>query len=384
MRSLVVRGKSLKSFDTAKRQLHRNGFGWSKQSTAVAASITKDDKRDFMSSFPDIVRDLTNAGKYEDVPEVKNWWTKVLQHNVSSYGKRLRGLTHIYSFKILAADEDLTEDNIKLSHVLGWCLEMMHSFFMMQSDIMSGAKERHGQPSWFRNNEVGMLAVNDALLIENGIFELIKLHFKDKPYYLNLVESFNDAILKTSVGQALDAMAAKGGLNGDLSKFTMDRYNAIVKYKTAHYTFYLPVALAMNMTRVSNPELYRQVRAILLEMGRFFQIQDDFFDAFGDPYRNNSTGTDITEGKCSWLSVVALQRANPEQQRLLTENYGSSDPQKIEEILHLYRQLGLPAIFNAYEEESYKMINTSIQQLSKGMPHDLFFNLLENIYKSIQ
>lgn len=36
----------------------------------------------------------------------------------------------------------------------------------------------------------------------------------------------------------------------DLSKFTMETYDAIVKYKTAYYSFYLPVAIAMRL--VSN------------------------------------------------------------------------------------------------------------------------------------
>jgi hypothetical protein len=32
-----------------------------------------------------------------------------------------------------------------------------------------------------------------------------------------------------------------------LSSYTMDRYSAIVKYKTSYYSFYLPVVLAMAM-----------------------------------------------------------------------------------------------------------------------------------------
>lgn len=36
----------------------------------------------------------------------------------------------------------------------------------------------------------------------------------------------------------------------DLSKFTVETYDAIVKYKTAYYSFYLPVAVAMRLVRV--------------------------------------------------------------------------------------------------------------------------------------
>ena len=48
------------------------------------------------------------------------------------------------------------------------------------------------------------------------------------------------------MGQALDLQTSHNG-KPDLSVFTMDRYSAIVKYKTAYYSFYLPVAIAMYM-----------------------------------------------------------------------------------------------------------------------------------------
>lgn len=55
--------------------------------------------------------------------------------------------------------------------------------------------------------------------------------------------------LKTSMGQSLDLLSCQFGRKPDLDKFTMDRYNTIVKYKTAYYSFQLPVALAMYMVK---------------------------------------------------------------------------------------------------------------------------------------
>ena len=56
-------------------------------------------------------------------------------------------------------------------------------------------------------------------------------------------------IMRTITGQCLDMVASRPNEPLDLSQFTSQRYDVIVKYKTAHYSFYLPVALAMHFVR---------------------------------------------------------------------------------------------------------------------------------------
>lgn len=104
-------------------------------------------------------------------------------------------------------------------------------------------------------------------------------------------------------------------------------------------------------------------------------------DCFGDPKLTGKQGTDIREGKCTWLAVVALQRASPAQRQIMEEHYGQSNPESIEKIRCLYEELSLPNTYAVYEEESFNIIRTHIQQISKGLPHNLFFKLVEKIYK---
>lgn len=158
----------------------------------------------------------------------------------------------------------------------------LQGFFLVIDDIMDGSETRRGAPCWYKNENVGLSAINDGVLLENGVYSLLRRYFKSHPCYIPAFELFHDVTLKTAMGQSLDNMAMKGN-KPNLDMFTMNTYNSIVKYKTAYYSFHLPIALAMYLANYYDPEQHRQAKTILLEMGQFFQIQDDFLDCFGDP-----------------------------------------------------------------------------------------------------
>lgn len=352
---------------------------------AVKTAVSKDLSREFMARFPDLVRDLTEAGRHLDIPEVTKWFAKVLQYNVPG-GKKNRGLAVVSAYQILTPPEKQTEADIRMAHILGWCVEMLQAFLLVEDDIMDHSKTRRGRPCWYQLEEVGTSqAINDGILLEQGIYQILRRHCKNQPYYLDLLELFHDVTFKTTMGQSLD-ISTSNSINREtnrLDKFTMDRYNAIVKYKTAYYSFHLPIAIAMYMVGINDQEIHRQAKIILLEMGHFFQVQDDFLDCYGEPEITGKIGTDIEDGKCSWLAVVALQRATPSQRALLEQCYGYNDPEKVAAVKQVYQQLGLPQIYSRYEEDSYNLISTHIQQLSttRGLHHELFFKVLEKIYR---
>ncbi|KAK7071620.1 hypothetical protein SK128_027480 [Halocaridina rubra] len=357
----------------------------------VGKAASEDEKREFMSIFPDLVRDLTEIGSETDVPEAQKWYSKVLQYNAVG-GKMNRGLAVGLSFKLLAPPEMVTRENMEKAHILGWCIEMLQSFFLVADDIMDGSEMRRGKAAWHCKDSLGLSAFNDAILLEAGVYKLLQKHFQSSPYYVDLLELFHEMTMKTALGQALDLLSCPPGQRPILSKFTMQHYNAIVKYKTAYYSFYLPVALSMYMAGIRNTdnvrvagitdrELHRQARTILVEMGQFFQVQDDYLDCFGDPSITGKVGTDIAEGKCTWLSVVALQRASANQRAIMEEHYGRSEPDSVEIIKALYRELGLPATYRAYEDSTSSMIRIHIQQISRGLNHNVFFKFLDKIHK---
>ncbi|XP_023945259.2 uncharacterized protein LOC112051030 [Bicyclus anynana] len=335
---------------------------------ARGLAVSKDQSREFMACFPDIVRDLTETGKHIDVPEASKWLAKLLQYTVPN-GKKNRGLATVLAYKMLEKQDNLTPENIHLANIMGWCTEMFHTHQMLAIDMMEGAEMRRGVPCWHRQPNVGLGGINDLALVNAAMCSTLKRYFSNKPYYKNVLEMFNEMLVKCSIGHYLELQMKKTD-KPDLSLFTMDKYEAITKYKTSYYTFQMPVGLALLMAGVDDPETHRQAKTILLEMGEFFQIQDDFLDCFGDPAVTGKTGTDIQDGKCTWLAVVALQRATFAQRQLMEEHYASTKPEDVQKIKDLYEELQLPHTYSVYEEATYDLLRTQIQQVTRGLPHD--------------
>ncbi|CAJ0954801.1 unnamed protein product [Ranitomeya imitator] len=185
---------------------------------------------------------------------------------------------------------------------------------------------------------------------------------------------------QTELGQALDLITAQPG-KVDLDRYTECRYKSIVKYKTAFYSFYLPVAAAMYMAGIDSEDDHQNAKTILLEMGEFFQIQDDYLDCYGDPSITGKIGTDIQDNKCGWLVVEALKRVTPEQRDVLQENYGQDDTEKVERVKQLYEELDLSEVYMKYEEDSYQRLQTLISQHANGLSKEIFLGLAHKIYK---
>lgn len=346
------------------------------------------DRELFDSFFPGLVDDIVKENENDpETGEAARHMREVLEYNVPG-GKKNRGLSVIGSLRHLISPDKLTETDEKNAIILGWCVEWLQAFFLVADDIMDESLTRRGKLCWYRKTGIGNIAVNDFLLIEATIYKLLKKHVYQEPYYVDVLNLFHEVIYQTATGQTLD-LITKPGTN--FENFTMERYKAIVKYKTAYYSFYLPVALAMYMAGIKDTTSHENAKEILLVMGEFFQIQDDYLDCYGDPAVTGKVGTDIEEEKCSWLIIQALQRISTDQMQILKDNYGKKDSASSEKedkskkdsskVKKLYHELNLKQVFKDYEEESYKNIVELISQKSGNLPEGLFLEFVKKIYK---
>ncbi|KAH7867768.1 farnesyl pyrophosphate synthetase [Lentinula edodes] len=218
--------------------------------------------------------------------EAQEWYSENLHYNVPG-GKLNRGMSVVDTVEILKG-RPLTDEEYLQVAVLGWGVELLQAFFLVTDDLMDSSITRRGQPCWYRVPKIGLVAVNDAFMLEGAIYHLLKRHFKKEPYYVDLLELFHEISYQTEIGQLIDLITAPEDAV-DLSKFSLQKHSMIVVYKTAFYSFYLPVALAMLFCCVPT--------FILIPLGEYFQIQDDFLDFAGVPAQIGKVGTDIIDNK---------------------------------------------------------------------------------------
>jgi farnesyl diphosphate synthase len=276
----------------------------------------------------------------------------------------------------------LTEEEYFQAATLGWMTELLQAFFLVSDDIMDSSITRRGQPCWYRQPNVGMVAINDAFLLESAIYILLKKYFRSHPAYTDLMELFHEVTFQTEIGQLCDLLTAPED-KVDLDNFSMDKFTFIVIYKTAYYSFYLPVALALYQQNIATPKNLKQAEQILIPLGEYFQAQDDYLDNFGLPEHIGKIGTDILDNKCSWLVNQALAIATPEQRKILDDNYGRKDSTKEAAVKKLYDELNLKQIYKEYEEQRVGEIKKMIAEVdeSEGLKKEVFESFLSKIYK---
>ncbi|GIJ89487.1 hypothetical protein Asppvi_008429 [Aspergillus pseudoviridinutans] len=301
---------------------------------------------------------------------------KCLKENTAG-GKLIRGLAVVNTgFSFLK--RPLTEAEHEELSILGWCTELFQAAYLIWDDIMDNSEYRRGKPCWYRAGGVGLLAINDASLLKSCIFILLQRHFRDHPEYLAFIELFNEAGFRTELGQLCDTTIGCNSIAGDMSA---EQYTFIATNKTAFYSFYLPVALGLHYVRGASKENLEEAQSVLLQIGEYFQIQDDYLDVFGDPKTTGKIGTDIQDNKCSWLVIQALHSCTADQRQILIDSYGKRDPVPERRVLQLFDQMQIEKMYREFEERKLEELYKQINDIDRrgGLQSNIFLFILDAI-----
>jgi farnesyl diphosphate synthase len=352
---------------------------------------TRDPKGSFMKINDMLIADVKAElpTMYELPARENEWIERMLKYNTEG-GKMTRGLMVVESAVLLFKAKGITIDNTAMCKfaVLGWCIEWLQAWLLVADDMMDESVTRRGQPCWYKSktkqgNPVGTIAINDAVTIEALVFKILKRHFAKDECYVQLVDLMLETTFQTELGQLLDTMCD----NLELSDFSLDRWQSIVTYKTAFYSFYLSVAFAMTYAGIEDPKAYDSARTILIKMGVYFQAQDDYLDCYGTPEQIGKIGTDIESKKCGFLFCNAYNglttpKITPAQKALLDSKYGKckvgSEDEKA--IKKLYDELNLKPLYEKYEQDAYDEI-MALKATVTEVPWEVFEVFLHKIFK---
>jgi farnesyl diphosphate synthase len=343
-----------------------------------------DSRSRFLSVFPRIVEEMTGVLVKEGMPEdAVQWYRRSLEYNTPG-GKLNRGISVVDTVQILQGKSSLNDKEYERAAILGWCVELLQAYFLVADDMMDQSITRRGQPCWYRVEGVENIAINDAFMLEAAIYHLLKVHFRDDPAYGYLLELFHDTTFQTEMGQLIDLISAPEN-HVDLNKFSLRKHHLIVVYKTAFYSFYLPVALGMRLVGIKDETQYKQALDILLILGEYFQVQDDYLDCYGDPSVIGKIGTDILDNKCSWNVNIAIENATAEQRAVLDQHYGRKDASSEAKVKEVFSasNIDVAGRFKKYEQQSYEELTALISKIdeSKGLKQEVFTSFLQKVYK---
>lgn len=220
-------------------------------------------------------------------------------------GKRIRPILCLLTAEALGADR-------ALAMPFALSIELMHNFALVHDDMEDGDIMRRGRPSaWVKFGVPHAINIGDYLLVQTtraltdwGPPELApETRFR-------LLKLIGMALDHTHIGQALD-MNARG-----TALFDEEAYLRIVREKTGYYLA-APIQGGAIVAGADEATL-GAIGEMAQFLGPLFQVIDDIIDLTHGKGRE-TIGSDIREGKRSYLVARAMQAATAAERARLVE-----------------------------------------------------------------
>ncbi|MCR4293435.1 MAG: polyprenyl synthetase family protein [Candidatus Kuenenia sp.] len=302
----------------------------------------EDSIRTYGAKIDDMLRELIPVNE-------KNYLSEPIWYHMNTKGKRVRPAICLITCEALGGNPENA-----LSFALA--IEVLHNMFLMHDDIEDGDTVRRDQPTvWVKYGTANAINAGDYLLACAYKSTLASPVAPEKR--LKLLEALTLTYGKTVEGQALDINARAA------ESFTVDAYMKMVELKTGYYLACGMVGGAI-VAGASN-EVVEKIWMLGKNMGPAFQIRDDLIDLTHGKGRGGVIGSDIKEGKASFLYSYVLEIASGEQKKKLREIMlkprEETTADDIERVLDVYRRYDAMKYAQDYAEnlvqQAYKTIN---------------------------
>ncbi|HSZ33337.1 MAG TPA: polyprenyl synthetase family protein [Puia sp.] len=215
--------------------------------------------------------------------------------------------------------------------VVASALELFHNFTLIHDDIMDRAPLRRGkQTVHAKYNDSTALLAGDVMLLQ--AYQYLNESGSDK--IKELIRLLNKTGQEVCEGQQLD-MDFETAVS-----ISLNQYLQMIELKTA---VFLAASLQMGAIISFASETDQQnIYEFGKNLGLAFQVQDDWLDSFGNPSTfGKQNGGDILANKKTFLLVKAQEKANDTQKKVIADILHSSDTDKIQRMLEIYRTTGV-------------------------------------------
>ena len=151
-------------------------------------------------------------------------------------------------------------------------LFQVNTQYDMFEDIVYDNYTRNGAPCWHRYTDVGIMAVNEAMLICETCFFVLNKKYSNTNWYVPLMDAFHEYILTLTIGYTVNNMTCRNAKN-NVDEYTLDRYDTGVEYKTSPI-FSFPIDLALMLSNINlSKETTTKAKELVNAIGHYHQVK---------------------------------------------------------------------------------------------------------------
>ncbi|HHT9136712.1 MAG TPA: polyprenyl synthetase family protein [Candidatus Wunengus sp. YC60] len=283
-------------------------------------------------------------------PQGIDYLSEPIWHHMHTGGKRVRPAICLITCESLGGNPD------KAMH-FALAVEIMHNMFLLHDDIEDGDTIRRDQPTvWVKYGIANAINAGDYLLAcayKSTLASPVSLEKKIK-----LLQVLTLTYEKTVEGQALDINARAA------EDFSVDKYMEMVKLKTGYYLACGMIGGAI-ISDISE-QVVEKIWTLGKTMGPAFQIRDDLIDLTHGKGRGGVIGSDVKEGKASFLYSYALQVASTDDKKhlrdIMLKPRDETTDNDINWVLEIYKKYNVLKYAQDYAENLIKQAYNTIDE----------------------
>ena len=267
---------------------------------------------------------------------------QVSQYIIAAGGKRLRPALLLLMCGALGYKGD---QRFNLAAVV----EFIHTATLLHDDVVDASELRRGLAT--ANESFG----NPASVLVGDFLYSRAFQMMVDANDMRVMQILSDATNVIAEGEVMQLMNIH---NADLDEAA---YLRVIRSKTAKL-FEASSRLAAILAK-SSSEVEEACAVYGQALGTAFQVIDDVLDYDGDPtVMGKSLGDDLREGKATLPLIIAMQRSQPAQRKIVQNAIETGDNAQIQSILSIIRDTGaLDASRQAAAMEAQRAIDALIQ-----------------------